>query len=304
MAVYDSQAGTLLGPLTTAWSTVFIPSCSTCDPVAWNGQQCTGGQPEDHTSCWPPTTSGAGTRTPPFAGWGFYSQYGKRADWSIEFTLLPGETAVGCCPVGFGCTNQNGNTCYSTMATNTQATIPTGVCSGDQVVSTTLAVFPQGFTTTSAVSGAGTSSVTVITTTRVTTLYAPMFQLNYQSTDLSKTTIATLSSLTDAPNNTTPSSPSSITATSSPESVSNYGGLSTGAVAGIGVGSALAGIVLAAAAGFWLFRKRRQREADQAKGQPDAWQYQEQTWGQGELAGWRGSSEFKVQSPVELPTAR
>lgn len=119
---FTSLAGTLLGPLTTAWSmpdscTVHVLNCATCTE-GFRGQQCViqddgSGAPQDHTSCWPPATKKAGTPQHPFVGWGFYSpglacptgytaactaEYGKRPEWEIEFTLIPGETAIGCCP--------------------------------------------------------------------------------------------------------------------------------------------------------------------------------------------------------------
>ncbi len=118
---FTSLAGTWLGPLTTTWSmpdscTAFLVNCPTCDG-GFRGQQCVvhsgTGRAEDHTSCWPPARTQAGTPQYPFVGWGFYSPglacptgytsactavYGGRADWEIEFTLNAGETAVGCCP--------------------------------------------------------------------------------------------------------------------------------------------------------------------------------------------------------------
>lgn len=121
MALFTSHAGTLLGPLTTAWSmpdscTNFVVNCAECT-FGFRGQQCVAGtsstNAEDHTTCWPPAISRAGTPRHPFIGWGFYSpglacptgyttactaQHGGRAEWDIQFTLVPGETAVGCCP--------------------------------------------------------------------------------------------------------------------------------------------------------------------------------------------------------------
>jgi hypothetical protein len=114
--------GSALGPLTTAWSmpdscTVHVVNCPTCTE-GFRGQQCTRASgtetgAQDHTSCWPPVTALAGTPKHPFVGWGFYSpglacptgyrpactaRYGDRPEWEIQFTLVPGETAIGCCP--------------------------------------------------------------------------------------------------------------------------------------------------------------------------------------------------------------
>lgn len=69
----------------------------------------------DDASCWPGTSSGAATPSASFHGWGFYSPgticptgyagacsatggAGGSRDWPVQFRLLEGETAVGCCP--------------------------------------------------------------------------------------------------------------------------------------------------------------------------------------------------------------
>ena len=120
--VLTNKIGTLLGPLTTAWSmpdscTVHVLNCPTCGE-GYRGQQCGigadgSGSPTDHTSCWPPVISRAGTPSAPFHGWGFYSPglacptgytaactavHGGRSEWEVQFTLIAGETAIGCCP--------------------------------------------------------------------------------------------------------------------------------------------------------------------------------------------------------------
>jgi hypothetical protein len=110
--------GTLLGPMTTAWSppascSVHVVNCATCLD-GYQAQHCVnGGTAQDYTGCWPPATRQAGSPKYPYLGWGFYSpgvacptgytaactaEYGKRADWPIQFVLVAGETAIGCCP--------------------------------------------------------------------------------------------------------------------------------------------------------------------------------------------------------------
>jgi hypothetical protein len=113
-------AGVLLGPLTTTWTmpetcSIYMPACPTCDN-AYNAQSCnptSGGRVQDNTACWPPVTSGVLSPSWPFVGWGFYSPglacpagytsactavYGQRPPWETQFSLVPSETAIGCCP--------------------------------------------------------------------------------------------------------------------------------------------------------------------------------------------------------------
>ena len=118
-----SDAGTLLGPLTTVWTaptscSTFFPQCSTCGG-GWFAQRCVSidgdetAHAADDPSCWPPRTTEVEDHTWPLGGWGFYSPglecpagytsacqavSGGKSDWSIQFTLRPHETAVGCCP--------------------------------------------------------------------------------------------------------------------------------------------------------------------------------------------------------------
>ena len=122
MALITGMAGTLLGPLTAS---IPLPdhcrfdlfTCSTCS-LGFRGQQCSTaignstGQPMDDTSCWPPAPEAVPALLP-LHGWGFYSpglacptgyttactaRFGGRSEWSVQFTLVPGEVAVGCCP--------------------------------------------------------------------------------------------------------------------------------------------------------------------------------------------------------------
>jgi hypothetical protein len=74
----------------------------------------------DATACWPPATTGPPTarsslRDWNFGGWGFYSpglvcpggytsacsaiaNQTAALGWDVEYSMLAGETAVGCCP--------------------------------------------------------------------------------------------------------------------------------------------------------------------------------------------------------------
>lgn len=118
-------ARTILGPLTTtatlpATCTLPVAQCLTCDQ-AWRAQTCyasaeassTAYGVQDNSDCWPETTSFVAQPTLPLSGWGFYSPgimcpsgmysacsatAGGSSGWPVQFGMLAGETAVGCCP--------------------------------------------------------------------------------------------------------------------------------------------------------------------------------------------------------------
>lgn len=124
-----NQARVILGPLTTTtWEApascaVAVEGCAgalACS-YGYQAQSCyastsstsiTYGD-EDNTDCWPPRSSFGSTPTPPLEGWGFYSPgivcpvgmtaactatEGGASGWPVQYGLLPGETAIGCCP--------------------------------------------------------------------------------------------------------------------------------------------------------------------------------------------------------------
>ena len=119
--IVTARAGWLLGPLTTSWAmpsscTVHFVGCATCTE-GYRGQHCVAngqfGPVEDDYSCWPPADARVGTPRHPFLGLGYYSpglacptgymtactaEYGRGGSWDIQFPLIPGETAIGCCP--------------------------------------------------------------------------------------------------------------------------------------------------------------------------------------------------------------
>lgn len=118
------QARTILGPLTTTFTQP--PSCTLAvagqdddDLAGFLAHACEVAQDNsfglDDASCWPGTSSGAATPSASFQGWGFYSPgticptgYASAcsatggasgsSDWPVQFRMLQGETAVGCCP--------------------------------------------------------------------------------------------------------------------------------------------------------------------------------------------------------------
>lgn len=167
---------------------------------------------------------------------------------------------------GFRCGNNDGNTCYANARTGSTVVISTGVCSGTSIVGIAQATLPFAVTTTeTAVTNTnGAAAVAVKTETPEFTLWAPMFQYNYKASDLeSASRASTASSATAAPSlglSTTSSAPPDPN-TGTVASTGGQGGLSTGAIAGIAVGAAIAGILLAAIVGcLWWRRGRKRRD--------------------------------------------
>ncbi|KAH7324847.1 hypothetical protein B0I35DRAFT_476058 [Stachybotrys elegans] len=267
MDVSTGMSGVLIGPLTTTWS---APSgcrmnllCSTCGLFFRAGESCASigptGEVQDDTSCWPPAATGVQIASPryPFIGWGFYSPglacptgyvsactaiHGQRPQWPIQFTLEEGETAIGCCPSGYACTNRHGNTCVSVVSTTIE--VSAGTCDLDRTTDISVHTIAPFLATTES----GGSSVT-----RTPTLFAPMFQLNFRSQDLSTpietgaSTTATSSSIRETQTNSPPS-----------DNEDNGGGLSVGAQAGIGVAVGLGALILIGC--LWWFIRRRKRQ--------------------------------------------
>ncbi|KAH8890963.1 hypothetical protein GQ53DRAFT_164843 [Thozetella sp. PMI_491] len=257
---------TNLGPLTKAFTPpaacqVNIAQCATCDR-AWQGQFCGSSGFGDTTTCWPPVDPSIASPTAPFLGWGFYSPgivcpggyttacsatkgpSGYSAAWDVEFSLTLGETAIGCCPTGYTCGNNFGNTCFITA---TSTTISTVMCvNGTNNL---------GFKTVP------DQDVGINTYT----LFAPMYQLNWQSSDRPDSSSAQQTSTSSAGSSSTPSPASSgtsgnIASQTSPPPAESTGGLSSGAAAGIGVGATVLVVAIVAAV-FFLWRRKRKGAA-------------------------------------------
>ncbi|KAL2268940.1 hypothetical protein VTJ83DRAFT_3786 [Remersonia thermophila] len=294
--------GTALGPLTTAWTMpedckVNIVLCSTCDE-GFRGQQCVvsngEGRAEDHTRCWPPATAAAGSPQWPFMGWGYYSpgiscpvgyttactaEHGGRSEWAHQFTLVPGETAIGCCPVGYRCDNRNGNTCVADADRGHTTVVTTGSCVNGRMVNVGPATLPDLVTFTAT---DGSSEGQVVTRTRDMVLLAPMYQLNFKASDLPQAT-GTTDSTTSLPTTTPPprtdANGSTITSGTNPGAASSNdalaessssAGLSVGATAGIAVGAAVSALLLAFLAWYlWQRRQKRARELEQQQAYGD-----------------------------------
>ncbi|KAH6695071.1 hypothetical protein F5X68DRAFT_186585 [Plectosphaerella plurivora] len=284
MATVTGQSGTLLGPLTTVWvppatCTAMIPLCDNCI-VGYMAQSCDAdimgaGPVRDNTACWPPVLAKHASPTHPFNGWGFYSpgiqcptgyaeacttEYQKRGDWPAQFSLVEGETAIGCCPSGFECANNYGNTCIqkATQTTN-PITVKTASCSGVTAVAIDDAVYPTSVTRI--VDG------DTITELRTMTIYAPMIQMNFRASDLVKSsTPPTASSESTAATSSGTSESQSTTMSGvvqsqepvgeAPPATSMDSGLKIGVTVGCIVGALAVGAMIA-----WLVLRRRKRAA-------------------------------------------
>lgn len=117
-----TQARTNLGPLTTPFTYpsscgVVVQACSTCS-YGWQGQTCSDNSfntlgVQDDLECWPPRSTPDSTNLVAVNGWGFYSPGiecpvgyatacaatgGVDGGFGFQFSILPSETVVGCCP--------------------------------------------------------------------------------------------------------------------------------------------------------------------------------------------------------------
>ncbi|KAJ4245590.1 Hypothetical protein NCS54_01235400 [Fusarium falciforme] len=258
---------TNLGPLTTKFTypakcSATALECTDCTK-GWQAQSCgtlnkanTQGL-QDDTDCWPPRAT---SRTAPYAlnGWGYYSPGlecpdgyepacsatgSMTGDFNFQFSVLDHETVIGCCPSGYTCVQPGGpQTCESIAS---RGSIQVVSCSeGDSILN--WLTLPATFTQTNS---DGDESVA---TMDGVTIRAPLFQLNYQSSDLPSST-GTSSETTGSTREATASNTSDADTEPSP-------GLSTGAQAGIGVGVGVAGLLLIGA-GLYFWRRKRNTRA-------------------------------------------
>lgn len=272
MSAFTSQARTILGNLTTTWTPppdciVNVAPCGTCS-VVFKGQTCTTDGPADEQTCWPATTSGVPEPNTPLNGWGFYSPglicpsghwsacaatAGGSSGWKVQFLQKSGETAIGCCPTGYTCSNLNGQTCFTAATSSIFEAI---TCQDGT----------SGAVATKTVPDPGTSNYA---------MFAPMIQLAYRSTDLllnpssgitttESTTIISLViiSTEKSVTGTTYTATASPTNSSAQSSTTNQTGLTAGLLAGIGVvvGIAVFGSLIVAII-LWR-RGRRQKETE------------------------------------------
>lgn len=277
-----------------ATCTVNFQVCSTCSN-AFQGQRCVtdvdarGSPLQDNFRCWPPAAPGVEPPAHPLVGWGFYSPgllcptgytaacsatQGGTSDWDMQFSLRPKETAVGCCPEyvcscsgiqskglfdvlmrlfcrGFGCTNSNGNKCVAIATTTIEA--PTAQCLGTDMINSVLATL-----TADVVTITGRSGTALLRKDRTMSLWAPMFQLVHQSSDV-ETTPTPMPASSNLPGE---ESEDVSEGEESQSTDGSEGGLPIPARVGIGIGISFA-ILLFLAAPIWMFWIRWRRRSDQ-----------------------------------------
>ncbi|KAH8771020.1 hypothetical protein F5883DRAFT_551694 [Diaporthe sp. PMI_573] len=194
----------------------------------------------------------------PFRGWGFYSPglicpHGYTsactatakggAQWPVQFVMLEGETAVGCCPTGYTCFNSesSGASCALT-ATSTAMTMAT--CDSAASMVSFLETYPLVTEETYILTGGDQSTIST-TTIETMTAWAPMIQINWRSTDMAATPTST-------PSSTASTSAGPTTAVNEEPS----GTIPVVSIIGITVGCGVA-LLAACAIGFLLRRRRR-----------------------------------------------
>ena len=312
MAAITNAQRVVLGPLTTTFTrpaqcSTAIGGCSTCN-VAWLAQACVPGGVQDDTACWPPATQGVAQPSVPLKGWGFYSPgvqcpqgyttacsatAGGATGWKIQFLMAPSETAVGCCPLGYNCANQNGQTCIS-IATST--TVTTATCKSGTTGGVAVATLPNPAISVPTLNVYApmihiawqpsdrpeepktTNSATTSSTTKSSTKFSSSSRLGAASVVDSSSgsdgsppsggdSISGSSTLTSkitggtgggTPGNGVGGSGSGSSTDSSPPSSAGSSGLSGTAIAGIAIGIALVLVGFIVAAVFVWWKKRQQ----------------------------------------------
>ncbi|ETS80911.1 hypothetical protein PFICI_08440 [Pestalotiopsis fici W106-1] len=217
-------------------------------------------------------------------GWGFYSPgiacpqgyttaamatAGGSTGWGLEYSLTDGETAAACCPTGFTPSSIETFNTYAATCVNlaTSTSFSTVVCNSGSFEDFSLLELPND-------------------DMKTFTVYAPLYQLNFQASDLPQTTeseseptssedgaspsstglaipLETGSSTTTSdpvasliPSSLRSSVTSSATSTAAAASSTPGSGMSTGAKVGIGVGVGV-GVVILLVAAFFFGRARR-----------------------------------------------
>ncbi|KAF5021636.1 hypothetical protein F66182_6336 [Fusarium sp. NRRL 66182] len=213
----------------------------------------------DDPDCWPPRKAPVETGYA-FNGWGFYSPGLEcpdgyepacsatgplTGDFNFQYSIHDAETVTGCCPSGYMCAQPGGpQTCTSVAS---RGSLQVASCSSRKTILNWLTL-PA--TLTEELAGQET-------TINGITIYAPMFQINKQETDLSLSTALS----TESTQSNSITTVTEIADFRSPGGAAR-GGLSTGAQAIIGavagcIGLAIVGVVFC----LWRNRRRNKRSA-------------------------------------------
>ncbi|KAH6990283.1 hypothetical protein EDB80DRAFT_168055 [Ilyonectria destructans] len=264
---------TNLGPLTTEFTypascTVVVQACENCG-LGWQAQTCSDNSlneqgVQDNANCWPDRTNSSVYTEVALYGWGFYSPGiscpagyatacvatgSAKGGFPFQFSVLKHETVVGCCPTAFQCKYNPGydpaQTCYSVATTGSFATVQ---CSAGKSNGFSYLELPMTYMET-------LSSEVATSTLRAVTIFAPLFQLNFQSTDIPTRSTPTSDTASGLSAKTVAAS-TSATSHADGEASTNSG-LSTGVKAGIGAAAGVVFIAIIAAAVFLFLRKRR-----------------------------------------------
>ncbi|KAL5615349.1 hypothetical protein BROUX41_005397 [Berkeleyomyces rouxiae] len=273
MAITGVRERNILGPLTTTFTppascTSLFGECSTC-LQGWRAQVCLETKQIENTDCWPGTSQGAASATQPLQGWGFYSPgivcpaghysacsatAGSTSGWEVQFSMIAGETAVGCCPEGYSCTADLANGVAQTcIQYNTMGTLSTLSCEGASTI----------------------TGSTVLSNYDYFTAYAPLIQINWRDVDVGKTGGAT-QTVSDASGSrasakatgtgTAANTATPLIVAEGATASTSSNGLSTSAVVGITVAVSIGVILTALIAGCLLWRRRRRHQPGGTKG--------------------------------------
>jgi hypothetical protein len=199
---------------------------------------------QDDTNCWPTATSYPPRSKPALSGLGFYSPglscptgYTSACtaisdstarpvptpgpiNGAFQFPLVAGETAIGCCPTGYTCGTYPGYGFQGCHQVVSSTTVDALTCGNNKGSASLIGNLQVPFTTEGK----------TITTVDV---WAPLVQINWQSTDLPSSTEATSTASTLSTTAPTTSTPLSSSAAQTSPTPTPSKGLAMSTIAGI-----------------------------------------------------------------------
>ncbi|RAO73094.1 uncharacterized protein BHQ10_009106 [Talaromyces amestolkiae] len=185
---------------------------------------------------------------------GIQSALSNLQSFGFVYSATADETAVGCCPTGYQCTNRlSSQWCQHVIASTTQPLITCiNGTNGAPASSTTQFTLPTNVTFTYPDTLLSTEVTSTVTVT-LFTMFATMIQMNFQATDLASTT--SLSSTSLLPSSSL-STNSSSTGGSSNSSSSNH---KTTTIA-VSVVIPCVAILIVASLGWFWYRRRAKKQ--------------------------------------------